>query len=196
MRATRVAALLSVLIMSTTVGCETFERFVKGTLERLEYWPGSGSAYYSAKPVGDDYSGPTGTIYPDSKNGSGYANYYYYFHPDESPKSLGYTEGPHYDSDGKTMYYHPDGYRNPGSGGVWANGIKFSGGPGSSSSSGVCAGGYKSPTTDAQLDAYCGAAYAYRCLDGKPLSDPGVQAVCKYYNDIKTASAPSCPYCK
>jgi len=198
MRTTRVAALFSIAILFATTGCEMFERFMKGTLERLEYWPGTGSAYYSAKPMGDDYSGPTGTIYPDSKNsGSGYAKYYYYFHEDESPKSLGYTEGPHYDSDGKTMYYHPDGYKNPGPNGVWSSGPRFSGGAtGSGSATGVCAGGYKSPTTDAQLDAYCGAAYAYRCLDGKPLSDPAVKAVCQYYNDIKTSSAPSCPYCK
>ena len=141
-------------------------------------------------------SGPTGTIYPDSKNSGTIPQTYYYFHKDKSPKSLGYTEGPHYDSDGKTMYYNKSGNKTPGPNGVWANGPRFSGGATGSTASGVCAGGYKSPTTDAQLDAYCGSAYAYRCLDGKPLSDPVVQAVCKYYNDIKTASAPSCPYCK
>lgn len=193
MRTTRVAALFSVLILSATVGCE---RLIKGTLERLEYWSASGNAYYSAKPLGDEYAGPTGTIYPDPSNNGGSPSYYYFFHEDESPKSLGYTEGPHTDADGKTMFYHKDGYRTPGENGAWANGPRFSGGLTGGGSSGTCAGSYQSPTSDAQLDAYCGAAYAYRCLDGKPLSDPAVQAVCEYYNDLKTASAPSCPYCK
>ena len=193
MRTSRIAALCSVLLLLTTVSCE---RLIKGTLEKLELWS-TGSTYYSAYAMGDDYSGPTGTIYPDPGNSpNNYANTYYYFHEDESPYSLGYKEGPHHDSKG-SFYYHPDGYKNAGEYGVWANGPKTSGGMGGGgSASGVCAGGYKSPTTDAQLDAYCGAAYAYRCLDGKPLSDPGVQAVCTYYNDIKTSSAPSCPYCR
>src|SRR5688572_15155689 len=182
MRTTRIAALFSVLLLLTTMSCE---RLIKGTLEKLEYWT-SGSAYYSAYPMGDDYSGPVGTIYPDpANNPNSYVSTYYYFHEDESPSSLGYKEGPHHDSKG-TFFYHPDGYRNPGENGVWSSGPKFSGGIGGGGSSGTCGNGYKSPTTDAQLDAYCGAAYAYRCLDGKPLSDPGVQAVCQYYNDIKT----------
>ncbi|MBW4888088.1 hypothetical protein KXQ82_00110 [Mucilaginibacter sp. HMF5004] len=67
--------------------------------------------------------------------------------------------------------------------------------PSSSSSSGVCSGSYKSPTKDGQLDAFCGAAYAYRCLDGKALSNAQVQSVCSSYNQIKTSSAPSCGYC-
>jgi hypothetical protein len=193
MRTSRIAALCSVLLLLTTMSCE---RLIKGTLEKLELWS-SGSAYYSAYPMGDDYSGPTGSIYPDPNNSpNAYAKNYYYFHEDESPTSLGYKEGPHTDSKG-TFFYHPDGSKTPGENGVWSAGPRTSGGMGGGGgASGVCAGGYKSPTNDAQLDAYCGAAYAYRCLDGKPLSDPGVQAVCTYYNDIKTSSAPSCPYCK
>jgi hypothetical protein len=70
---------------------------------------------------------------------------------------------------------------------------ELSGGGGGS---GSCGSAYVSPTSDAQLDAYCGAAYAYRCLDGKSLSDPSVQSVCQSYDLIKTSSAPSCPYCK
>jgi hypothetical protein len=62
------------------------------------------------------------------------------------------------------------------------------------SSSGVCSGGYVS-VGDAQLDAYCGAAYSYRCQSGKSVSSPEVQAVCQYYNDIKEPGVPSCPYC-
>lgn len=178
-------------LLSTAFSCL---RWKKGTLERMEYWPGTGSAYYSAKPLGDDYSGPESVIYPDSKNSSNsLVHYYYYFWEDESPKSLGYTDGPHTDADGKEMFYHKDGYRTPGRNGIWKNGPQFGSGGGGS---GSCSGGYKSPTTDAQLDAYCGAAYAYRCLDGKSLNDPSVQAVCSYYNDLKTSSAPSCPYCK
>ncbi|MGY8913743.1 MAG: hypothetical protein ACKVJF_01490 [Flavobacteriales bacterium] len=60
---------------------------------------------------------------------------------------------------------------------------------------GDCTNGYDSPTGDDQLDAYCGAAYAYRCLDGKSLNDPSVVSVCSSYNQIKTSDAPPCPYC-
>ncbi|WP_448700544.1 hypothetical protein ACFGVR_01145 [Mucilaginibacter sp. AW1-3] len=66
----------------------------------------------------------------------------------------------------------------------------------SSSSSGVCSGSYKSPVKDAQLDAFCGAAYAYRCLDKKALSNSQVQSVCSSYNSLKVSSAPECGYCK
>ncbi|MEO6522450.1 MAG: hypothetical protein ABIN91_12270 [Mucilaginibacter sp.] len=59
----------------------------------------------------------------------------------------------------------------------------------------VCTSSYKS-ISDAQLNAYCGAAYAYRCQDGKALSNSQVQSVCSSYNSIKTSSAPSCTYCK
>jgi hypothetical protein len=65
----------------------------------------------------------------------------------------------------------------------------------SSSSSGVCSGSYKSPVKDAQLDAFCGAAYAYRCLDGKALSNSQVQSVCSTYNSLKVSGVASCSYC-
>jgi hypothetical protein len=65
----------------------------------------------------------------------------------------------------------------------------------SSSSSGTCTGGYKSPVKDAQLDAFCGAAYAYRCLDGKSLSNSQVQSVCSSYNSLKVSGVASCSYC-
>lgn len=64
-----------------------------------------------------------------------------------------------------------------------------------STATGVCASSYKSPSSDAQLNAFCGAAYAYRCQDGKSLSNAQVQSVCSSYNSIKTSSAPSCSYC-
>jgi len=67
--------------------------------------------------------------------------------------------------------------------------------PSSSSSSSVCTGGYKSPVKDAQLDAFCGAAYAYRCLDGKALSNSQVQSVCSSYNSLKVSGVASCGYC-
>jgi hypothetical protein len=59
----------------------------------------------------------------------------------------------------------------------------------------ACTSSYKS-ISDAQLNAFCGAAYAYRCQDGKALSNSQVQSVCSSYNSIKTSSAPSCAYCK
>ncbi|MBB5397348.1 MULTISPECIES: hypothetical protein [unclassified Mucilaginibacter] len=60
---------------------------------------------------------------------------------------------------------------------------------------GVCADGY-THLSDAQLDAFCGAAYAYRCLDGKPLSNNQVQAVCAQYDDLKEPGVPACGFCK
>lgn len=60
---------------------------------------------------------------------------------------------------------------------------------------GVCSGGYKFRTGDAQLDGYCGTAFNYRCNQGKSASDPGVRAVCQYYDDLKDASVAPCPYC-
>ncbi|MFA6247606.1 MAG: hypothetical protein WC615_11740 [Mucilaginibacter sp.] len=61
--------------------------------------------------------------------------------------------------------------------------------------SGICADAYKH-IDDAQLDAFCGAAYAYRCLDEKPLSSQQVQAVCAQYDDLKEPGVAACGYCK
>lgn len=182
------------LMMILNAGCG--EKFKMGALETMELWS-SGNAYYNAKFIDEDeYSGPTGEIYPDSKNTSnGVVKYYHYYHSDKSPKKLGYTEGPHTDADGRKMWYHKDGYTNPGSEGVWSDGQKSTGG-GTSGGGGTCSSSYNSPTTDAQLDAFCGYAWLYRCQQGKSLSSPEVQAVCKSYNDLKTSSAPDCPYCK
>ncbi|MFD0766458.1 hypothetical protein ACFQZI_16470 [Mucilaginibacter lutimaris] len=58
----------------------------------------------------------------------------------------------------------------------------------------VCSKDYKH-ISDAQLDAFCGAAYAYRCLDGKSLSNNQVQAVCAQYNDLKEPGVAACGYC-
>lgn len=117
----------------------------------------------------------------------------YYYHIDESPKSLGYTEGPHYEDD-LTMWYHPDGYENPGEYGIWSNGpITGNNGGGGNNS---CTGNYTPASNDIQLDAFCAQAYALRCLDGKPLNDAQVQAACQTYNQIKEPSAPDCPYCQ
>ncbi len=75
-----------------------------------------------------------------------------------------------------------------------------SGGTGGGNNSALCNGGYVSPlpnpSIDAQLDSYCSWAYALRCLQNKPLSDPQVQATCVTYNDFKDPSAPACPYCQ
>lgn len=65
-----------------------------------------------------------------------------------------------------------------------------------SGSFGDYSNGYQSLTTDAQLEDFCGAAYAYRFLDGKLLNYPLVFSVCSSYNLIKTSSAPPCTHCK
>lgn len=67
---------------------------------------------------------------------------------------------------------------------------------GNNTGSTSCPKQFDSYTNDAQLDAYCGYAWMYRCQQGKSLNDPAVKAVCTYYNDLKTSSAPSCPYCR
>lgn len=67
---------------------------------------------------------------------------------------------------------------------------------GSGSGNAVCSGSYRSPVNDAQLDSFCGAAYAYRCLDGLALSSQQVQSVCSIYNSIKEPGTPNCPYCQ
>ncbi|MBS1622467.1 MAG: hypothetical protein JST83_00435 [Bacteroidetes bacterium] len=86
---------------------------------------------------------------------------------------------PNYDQD------HPSGSGN-------GNGNGNGNGGGNSS---VCTGSYSSPSSDGQLDAYCHAAYVYRCVNGAPLSDPSVQSVCDAYNQLKPAGTPPCPYC-
>jgi hypothetical protein len=62
--------------------------------------------------------------------------------------------------------------------------------------SGICSGSYVSPTTDGQLNGYCGSAYQFRCNQGLELSDQYVQAVCQYYNDYREPGVADCPYCK
>jgi hypothetical protein len=66
----------------------------------------------------------------------------------------------------------------------------------SNSSGGNCTGSYQSPSSDAQLNAWCYSAYDSRCIKGLPLSDPYVQAVCSYYNDFREPGTNECPYCK
>jgi hypothetical protein len=61
--------------------------------------------------------------------------------------------------------------------------------------SGSC-GTYTGPSGDPQLDSFCQAAYAYRCLDGLPVTSQQVRAVCDIYNDIKEPNVPNCPYCQ
>ena len=174
-------------------GCEKIKR---GTLETMELWS-SGKAYYNAKHIDQDsYSGPTEQFYDDENNSSNnMVNKYYYYHTDESPKSLGYTEGPHYE-DGYTMWYHPDGYENAGDNGAWSGGASSNNNGGGGGGNSSCTGGYTPASSDIQLDAFCAQAYAFRCLDGKALSDPQVQAACQTYNQIKEPDAPSCPYCQ
>ncbi len=69
-------------------------------------------------------------------------------------------------------------------------------GSGSGSGSGsTCSSGYKDPTTDGQLNGYCGAAYTYRCLQNMSASSSEVKYVCDAYEAVKYSGAPSCPYC-
>ncbi|MEQ1732868.1 MAG: hypothetical protein ABL940_04300 [Bacteroidia bacterium] len=107
----------------------------KGTLEKMEYWTASGSKYYSAKVMADNPPAIKGQEYEDPSNSpSRSPNYYYYYWADKSPKDLGYTEGPHTDSDGKTMYYATSSGKTAGSNGHWGSGSSSSS---SSSSSGA-----------------------------------------------------------
>ncbi|WP_224998986.1 hypothetical protein [Cesiribacter sp. SM1] len=82
-----------------------------------------------------------------------------------------------------------------GAGGSTGDNGGSTGGTGGTGSTN-CSSTFDSYTNDAQLDAYCGYAWMYRCQQGKSLDDPAVKAVCTYYNDLKTSSAPDCPYCK
>ncbi|MBC7411172.1 MAG: hypothetical protein H7331_01795 [Bacteroidia bacterium] len=106
----------------------------KGTLEKLEFWTASGSKYYSAKVMADNPPAIKGQEYEDPSNSpSKSPNYYYYYWADKSPKDLGYTEGPHTDSDGKPMYYATSSGKTAGSNGHWGSGSSSS-----SSGSGAC----------------------------------------------------------
>jgi hypothetical protein len=70
-----------------------------------------------------------------------------------------------------------------------------SGGSGGGGSSSDCKSGYKDPTSDAQLNSYCGAAYTYQCLQGMSSTSSGVKYVCDAYETLKYSGAPACPYC-
>lgn len=110
-----------------------------------------------------------------------------FYSDNRSCSSLGYG---YQKSDGKWQYSDQDNV-TPGANGKWGSGSGSSGG-----SSGTCSGSYKSPSSDAQLNAWCGAAYTYRCSYGKPLSDPNVKAVCEYYNNFREPGVQDCSYCK
>lgn len=74
----------------------------------------------------------------------------------------------------------------PGEYGAWgANGGLPSSGTSGENNSALCGTSYNSPLPnpdlDVQLDSFCAMAYALRCLDGKPLSDPQIQAACETY---------------
>lgn len=116
---------------------------------------------------------------------SGFEQAFYADKP--SCKSLGYG---YQESDGDWVYSSTSN-GTPGANGKWG-----SGGSGGGGSTGTCSGSYKSPTSDAQLNAWCGAAYSYRCQQGKSLSDPSVKAVCQTYNDWREPGVPDCGYCK
>ena len=71
-----------------------------------------------------------------------------------------------------------------------------SGGGSGGGSGSVCDNAYSDPTTDGQLNAYCSAAYLYRCKNGEAVSSSNVQYVCNAYNQLKYSGAPDCKYCQ
>ncbi|MGZ5282905.1 MAG: hypothetical protein ACXWEY_11575 [Bacteroidia bacterium] len=160
-------------------------------LKRIENHGNGPVNYYYAIIVDDDIYEP-GKEFEYKKVDNRYLWIGYYW-PDESVRGLGYKHT--CDANDEVEYHSQDECNStkPGENGHWKDEGNNSGGGGNNS--GVCAGEYQK-VGDAQLDAYCGAAYAYRCKDGKPLSDPQVQAVCKTYNDMKEPGVPDCPYCK
>ncbi|KAA9331423.1 hypothetical protein F0P96_14360 [Hymenobacter busanensis] len=113
-------------------------------------------------------------------------DYYEEFYEDKSCKELGYSY-----NGGMNWSYSSTSNTTPGKYGKWGNSTSGSGGGGS----GTCSGSYVSPSSDAQLNAYCGAAYTYRCTQGMSVTSPQVKAVCQYYQDIKVAGVPNCSYC-
>lgn len=108
------------------------------------------------------------------------------FYKGKNCSDLGYG---YQDSDGDWVYSSTSN-SDPGSYGKWGSGSSGGGGGG-----GSCSAGYK-PISDPQLNAYCGTAYAYRCLDGKSLNSKEVQSVCKIYDQMKEPGVPACAYCR
>lgn len=162
----RLLALILCLTMLTLSSCEEDEEDVKQTCNSDNYDPSSANYTCSNGYVA---VGNSRCCPPNAL----------YFCP-TTGKCYASCEAASNAGCGNVVYASSGSAPSPGAGG---------------STSGVCATAYKH-LSDAQLDAYCGYAYAYRCLNGKPLSDPGVQSVCNSYNQIKTKSAPDCPYCK
>ena len=140
-----------------------------------------------------------GQVYIENKPDY-YISYQFVYWSDESVKSLGYTSSSGNASEyfGKLWdtFFNKDGSNIPGKNGYWQSEGPSSGGNGGGN--GNCTSSYESPinNSDPQLDAYCGQAYALRCMDGKPLSDPQVQQTCNIYNQMKEPGVPDCPYCK
>lgn len=71
-----------------------------------------------------------------------------------------------------------------------------SGSTGGGGGSSNCTSKYVSASKDVQLDSFCALAYAYRCLDNLPLTNPKVNSACATYEYLRLSNAPDCPYCK
>lgn len=66
------------------------------------------------------------------------------------------------------------------------------GSTGSGSIPSYCAAGYKSPTTDVQLNSHCQTAFIYRCSGNKAAAD----VTCAQYKNIEQSSpVVVCPVC-
>lgn len=73
-----------------------------------------------------------------------------------------------------------------------ANSYFRSGSSGSGSIPSYCAAGYKSPTTDVQLNSLCQTAFIYRCSGNKAAAD----ITCAQYKNIEQSSpVVVCPVC-
>jgi hypothetical protein len=179
---------LIILFAVSYSGCKKYKRGVLEIKKTENHGNGPVNYYYAIIVEDDIYEPGKEFEYKKIDNRYLFTGYYW---PDQSAKGLGYKYK--CDANDEVEFRSQDGCdgTKPGENGHWKDDGKNTGGSGS----GVCAGEYKA-VGDAQLDSYCGAAYAYRCKDGKPLNDPQVQAVCKTYNDMKEPGVEDCPYCK
>jgi hypothetical protein len=96
-------------------------------------------------------------------------------------------------SNGNRNYDGPNGGTQPGASGYFGGGTSGSSGTaGSGSKPSYCSTPYSSLTSDAQLNALCGAVYAYRCSGNAAAAD----FTCTQYKIIpQTGSNVKCPYC-
>jgi hypothetical protein len=185
------------IVIFLTPFLNSCKKYKQGVLEikTTRTYANSVETFYRTVIVEDGlYDPETEFVYSSNPSLSEVKTGYYW--PNESANSLGYK---HICSVETPKYYTAENECDsgkPGANGHWKNDLNTGGSGGNSSCGSSYVSPLANPSLDVQLDAYCAAAYAYRCLDGKPLSDPGVQATCANYNTMKEPSAPDCPYCR